>query len=70
MRGGDVNNDKKVNAEDALVMYYAYRFEDLLEQNKILRRLLLNHLVNPEITAPGDGDYRQLLRQAKRLRTP
>ena len=67
VRGGDINIDDLVDKDDALIMYYTYQFGTLLENNAILRRLLLNG-VRGQRLPDTDTTYRQLLRQANRLR--
>ena len=46
-------------------MYYAYQFEDLLNQSAVLRQLLLNGVRGQ--MPPTDATYRQLLRNARQL---
>ena len=67
VRGGDINIDDLVDKNDVLIMYYTYQFGALLENNAILRRLLLNG-VRGQRLPDTDTTYRQLLRQANRLR--
>ena len=67
VRGGDINIDDLVDKNDALIMYYTYQFGALLENNAILRRLLLNGVRGQKLP-DTDTTYRQLLRQANRLR--
>ena len=64
--GGDLNLDGDVDAQDALIIYYAKQFEDLLQSQAGLRRLLLNEL-RGNVPATDVG-YRQLLRRAQALR--
>ena len=69
--GGDLNNDRSVDAKDALIMYYAYSFDHLLGSGRSsgssrLRAILLYGL---EGKLPAtDTTYRQLLRNAKQLK--
>ena len=65
--GGDLNQDEEINWQDALIMYYAYQFGTLLENNPALSRLLLNGLRGEQLL-DTDTTYRELLRQANRLR--
>ena len=72
---GDLNSDGVVDGNDALVMYYAYIFGELMGNgqsdtgSQIIRVILLNELVDQRIPAPQDADYRLLLRRANQLRT-
>ena len=65
---GDLNLDGDVDDEDALIMYYAKQFEDLLQApgHATLRRLLLDELRGN--MPDTDASYRQLLRNAQALR--
>ena len=65
--GGDVNLDRRVDDKDALIMYYAYEFQAILETNASLRRLLLNG-VRGDNLPDTDASYQQLLRNAQALR--
>ena len=65
--GGDVNLDRRVDDKDALIMYYAYEFQTILETNASLRRLLLNG-VRGDNLPDTDAVYQQLLRNAQALR--
>ena len=64
---GDLNLDGDVDDKDALIMYYAKQFEDLLQApgQATLRRLLLDEL-RGNVPAT-DAGYRQLLRNAQEL---
>ena len=72
---GDLNGDGVVDGNDALVMYYAYIFGELMGNgqsdtgSQSIRVILLNELVDQRISAPQDADYRLLLRRANQLRT-
>ena len=63
--GGDLNGDGPINQNDALIMYYAYEFGDLLDQSAVLRQLLLNGVRGR--MPPTDATYRELLRRARGL---
>ena len=69
--GGDITGGV-IDGNDALVMYYAYEFSDVVGTGAPgtgylqLRTLLLNGLVAP--LSPADADYRALIRQANRLK--
>ena len=65
-QGGDLNSDGPINQNDALIMYYAYEFGDLLDQSAVLRQLLLNGVRGR--MPPTDATYRELLRRARGLR--
>ena len=65
-QGGDLNSDGPINHRDALIMYYAYEFGDLLNQSAVLRQLLLNGVRGR--MPDTDATYRELLRRALRLR--
>ena len=62
---GDLNLDGDVDAQDALIMYFAWGFEDLnlAREHAALRGLLLNGL-----GTGTDSSYRQWLRSAQTLR--
>ena len=64
-QGGDLNSDGRINEQDALIMYYAYEFGDLLDQSAVLRQLLLNGV--RDRMPDTDATYRELLRRANRL---
>ena len=64
-QGGDLNSDGPINRNDALIMYYAYEFGDLLDQSAVLRQLLLNGVRGR--MPDTDAIYRELLRRANRL---
>ena len=70
--GGDLNDDGEIDGNDALIMYYAYEFKELLGDGRSgsgsqhLRALLLGSLLNRG--AGSDTDYRAMLRKAHRLR--
>ena len=63
--GGDLNLDGDVDAQDALIMYFAYEFEDLnlAREHVTLRELLLNGL-----GTGTDSSYKQWLLSAQQLR--
>ena len=63
--GGDLNLDGSVNAQDALIMYYAFEFKDLLRTQSGLRRLLLHELRGA--LPDTDASYRQLLHSVRGL---
>ena len=69
---GDLNDDNRVDWQDALAMYYAYTFAHLLGDGRSgghrrLRATLLSGLVG---RLPNDeGGYKELLRRANRLRS-
>ena len=65
---GDLNLDGDVDDKDALIIYYAEQFEDLLQApgQATLRRLLLDDLRGG--MPATDAGYRQLLRRAETLR--
>ena len=63
----DLNDNEEVDAEDALVMYYAFAFKDLLGDSSgpgvaRYRRALLSDSLSGN---PSDADLRGLLRRAK-----
>ena len=64
--GGDINEDRSIDGQDALIMYYAYQFGDVLDNHPDLRRLFLNGVRGRR--PPTDATYRELLRRANRLR--
>ena len=64
-QGGDLNSDGPINHRDALIMYYAYEFGDLLDQSAVLRQLLLNGVRGR--MPDTDATYRELLRRARGL---
>ena len=59
---GDVNGDRLVNEQDALVMYYTYQFRDILRNSPALQAVLLGTLAGPGMS------LNDLLRNAERLR--
>ena len=70
-RAADVSGDGDLSSADALVMYYAFEFEEMLGNgqpgsgNPHFRQILLSGLVDPSRTPnPTDADYRSLLRKA------
>ena len=69
--GGDVNGDGGIDADDALVMYYAYALGSLLgdgESGGVARfrqTLLAGRAGSP---SPGDADLRAMLQRANALR--
>ena len=69
--GGDINADGAINGDDALVMYYAYQFENLLGNGeaggtaRFRQTLLTGRAGKPN---PSDADLRQMLRRANSLR--
>ena len=65
-QGGDLNSDRSINQNDALIMYYAYRFGALLDNHSTLRQLLLNGVRGQ--MPPTDATYQELLRRARGLR--
>ena len=65
-QGGDLNSDRSINQNDALIMYYAYRFGALLDNHPTLRQLLLNGVRGQ--MPDTDATYRELLRRARGLR--
>ena len=65
-QGGDLNGDRSINQRDALIMYYAYEFGNLLNNHPTLRQLLLNGVRGQ--MPPTDATYRELLRRARGLR--
>ena len=70
--GGDVNGDGTLDADDALVMYYAYALESLLGNGdtggveRFRRTLLSGRAGRPN---PSDEDLKQMLRNANALRS-
>ena len=72
--GGDITGDAVIDGNDALVMYYAYEFSEVVGTGAPgagylqLRTLLLNGLAAP--MSPADADYRALIRQANRIKNP
>ena len=76
--GGDVNEDRRVDTADVLVMYYTYTSGRLLEPDgaERLRRLVLQRLrvgesVGATLTLPDtDTSYMTMLNNAKALRPP
>ena len=72
--GGDLNSDGNIDGTDALVMYFAYTYENLVGNGDVdsghqrLRELLLKGLLDR--SPMTDSDYRALLRQANRLKGP
>ena len=70
--GGDLNGDSAIGGDDAMIMYYAYEFEDLLGDGETggtarFRRSLLSELAARPV--PGDADLKALLRNAHALRS-
>ena len=65
--GGDLNSDRAINAQDALIMYYAYEFGDLLNTHPTLQRVLLNGVRGR--MPDNDAAYQQLLRRARQLQS-
>ena len=69
--GGDLNGDGAIDGNDAMIMYYAFSFEDLVGDGETggasrFRRSLLEELAAP--SNPGDAELRALLRNAHALR--
>lgn len=62
----DLHDDDTLDQQDARILYYALRFEEELAASPALRRTLLSDLVGP--LPDNDEGYRQLLRNAYRLR--
>lgn len=70
--GGDLNGDSAINEQDALLMYYAYRFEDRLGNGVTggdpgLRTRLLGGLAGQ--SDADDATLTRILRRANSLRT-
>ena len=65
-QGGDLNGNGTINRHDALIMVFAYEFENLLQNSADLRMLLLSDLRGRMLDT--DETYRELLRRALRLR--
>ncbi len=68
--GGDINGDGLIDGADALAMYYAFEFEDLVGDGEIggsarFRRSLMGELSGKP--NPGDADLKTLLRNAHAL---
>lgn len=69
--GGDINGDGAIDGHDAMIMHYAYAFQDLLGNGesggagRFRRSLLAGHAARPD---PGDADLKALLRKAQVLR--
>ena len=69
--GGDLNGNGAIGSDDAMIMYYAYQFENLVGDGETggtarFRRSLLAELASrPD---PGDADLKSMLRNAHALR--
>ncbi len=58
----DLNNDNILNQEDARILYYAYRFGDLLRVSPSLREAILGDLTDEDDSAANPDDvYREIL---------
>ena len=69
--GGDINGDGSIDGDDALVMYYAYQFENLLGNGNTggstrFRQSLLAGRAGK--ANPSDADLNEMLRKANALR--
>ena len=69
--GGDLNGDAAIDEQDALVMYYAYQFEDRLGNGETggdpgLRQRLLGGLAG--FSDADDATLRRMLRRANSIR--
>ena len=69
--GGDINGDGLIDGSDALAMYYAFEFENLVGNGETggttrFRRSLLSELGAQ--AKPGDADLKAMLRNAQALR--
>ena len=69
--GGDINEDGAIDGDDALVMYYAYDFADLVGDGESggmarHRQLLLSPRAGKD--DPSDADLKKMLRRANKLR--
>ena len=69
--GGDLNGDAAIDEQDALVMYYAYQFEDRLGNGETggdpgLRQRLLGGLAG--LSDVDDATLRRMLRRANSIR--
>ena len=69
--GGDLNGDAAIDEQDALVMYYAYQFEDRLGNGETggdpgLRQRLLGGLAG--LSDADDATLRRMLRRANSIR--
>ena len=64
--GGDLNGDRAIDEHDALIMVFAYPFEDLLQNSADLRKLYFNGLRGSGRRQMPDTDatYREFLRRA------
>ena len=69
--GGDINGDGAIDSDDAMIMYYAFEFENLFGDGetggtiRFRRSLLAEHAAQPN---PGDADLKAMLRNAHALR--
>ena len=69
--GGDINGDGLIDGSDALAMYYAFEFENLVGNGetggttRFRRSLLSEHAAQAN---PGDADLKAMLRNAHALR--
>ena len=69
--GGDINGDGRIDGSDALAMYYAFEFENLVGNGETggttrFRRSLLAELAAQ--ANPSDADLKAMLRNAHALR--
>ena len=69
--GGDMNGDGAIDGDDAMIMHYAFTFQDLLGNGetggaaRFRKALLANRAAGPN---PSDADLKDLLRNAHALR--
>ena len=69
--GGDINGDGAIDSDDAMIMYYAFEFENLVGNGETggttrFRRSLLAELATQ--SNPSDADLKAMLRNAHALR--
>ena len=68
----DLNNDNSIDLQDVRILYYAYRFADILRASPSLRETLLGDLTTEDDGADADRDgvYMAILDSAAALRPP
>ena len=66
LANGDINEDDAIDYRDVRIMYYAYRFGDLLANSRVLREAILRDLA----ATNNDMEYMNVLRRANALLIP